>query len=119
MKTLVIEDEMIIAMDLELSIELTGNECVGIASSLDQAMNLMTDEVKIVFMDINLNSKENGIEIAEILRNNFDFYLVFVSASYNQLFSEKTKMFDNCEFIKKPFHFNSLRQVIENAKKLY
>ena len=119
MKVLIVEDEMIIAIDLESLIEQSGNDCVGVSINLVQAKKLMTNDVKIIFMDINLNGKDNGFEVAEILRKDFDFYLVFISASNNKEKVKRAESFNNCTFIKKPFTHNTIEQVIENAKTLY
>ena len=119
LKVLVVEDEIIIAIDLESHLERSGNECVGIADNLDKTTDLMTNDVKLVFMDINLNGRSNGFEVAEILRKKFNFYLVFISASNKIAMTKKIEIFNHSEFIKKPFSYKNILQAIENAKKLY
>lgn len=115
MKVLVVEDEVIIALDLISRISNYGFESVGIAGDMDEALNLMNEDVCLVFMDINLKGDVDGIQIAQKLREKFDFYLVFISASKDKKHEIEAIAFDKCEFINKPFNYERIHSVFQNA----
>ena len=118
MNALIIEDEMIIGIDLELKLNRLGVKNRGIARNLEQALTLMNPEVQLVFLDINLDGKEDGIEVAEILRRNHAFYAVFISGSMNQSTIERALSIGKSEYIKKPFNEVSIQEAILRAENL-
>ena len=119
MKALVVEDEMIIGLYLESTLRRVGIKSVGIATNFIQAKAMMTSEVKIVFLDINIKGREDGIEVATVLRKGFDFYAIFLSAHINPAIIDRVKDFSNSDFIKKPFEIETVLESIEKAKRTY
>ena len=109
---------MIIGIDLELKLNRLGVKNRGIARNLEQALTLMNPEVQLVFLDINLDGKEDGIEVAEILRRNHAFYAVFISGSMNQSTIERALSIGKSEYIKKPFNEVSIQEAILRAENL-
>ena len=79
---LVVEDEMTIAMDLEVRLQKLGYHVAGLASNLDTAINLVEkNNPDIILMDIHLSdSQENGIEIAEVIYSQYKIPIIFVTA---------------------------------------
>lgn len=80
-RVLIVEDETIIAMDLQRKIQKMGCEVVGRVSSgelaVEQAFELKPD---VVMMDINLSGKINGIDAAKFIRQQDDIPVIFLSA---------------------------------------
>ena len=66
-----------------------------------------SNRIDVLFMDIDLNTKENGIEIAKLIRkSNKSLYLIFVTAHFEYIISSfECKTFD---FIQKPFTYERL-----------
>ena len=64
------------------------------------------NEVDVLFLDIDLNSKSNGIDIAKRIRENNKFmYIIFITGHFEYIISAfECKTFD---FIQKPFSFVS------------
>lgn len=117
MNALIVEDEMIIGIDLESKLKKAGVNSIGIARNLDQANELMRPDVQLVFLDINLDGKEDGIDVAKVLRKKFQFYAVFLSASSNQQIIDKANTLGESEYIKKPFDAKIIYEAIQRAKK--
>ena len=113
---LIVEDELVIALDMKTTLEKHGHTVVGIVSTAEEAISL-ANELKpdIVLMDINLKGSKNGIEAAkEIFETNPDEKIIFVSAFENRWFSEPT-IINSTTFFKKPINFQQLLDKINNA----
>ena len=58
-RVLIIEDEVILAMDIEHTLERAGCGIAGVASTLEQSFELLaTEEVDFAVLDVNLGGKE-------------------------------------------------------------
>lgn len=70
-----------------------------------------SNRIDVLFMDIDLNTKETGIEIAKLIRkSNKSLYLIFVTAHFEYIISSfECKTFD---FIQKPFTYARLERTI-------
>ncbi len=65
---LVVEDEFLVAMDLQMMLERSGWRVVGPVASVDAALRLLDDEAPLVaLLDVNLG-KELVTPVAEALR---------------------------------------------------
>ena len=69
-KILIIEDEILLAKDIEQSLLSAGYQVVGIASNHKKAKQILSIDIPdLILCDINLRSKKTGIElITEIKR---------------------------------------------------
>jgi DNA-binding NarL/FixJ family response regulator len=80
-KILVVEDEAIVAKDLEYQLIKLGYDVVGCAVSfagaLEEAERLSPD---LVLMDIQLRNKRDGIEAARLLRQHYGLAVIFMTA---------------------------------------
>ena len=69
-KVLVVEDEALIALDLEARLERLGYHVVGTADEADEACELARRESPdLVLMDIRLRGERDGIDAATTLRS--------------------------------------------------
>lgn len=62
-KILIVEDEMLVAMELESILEDLGHEPVGIAPDLASAEKLASDPLDLALVDLNLRDGLTGPEI--------------------------------------------------------
>lgn len=87
-----------------------------IVFSTTSAQNLVTflntNDVNVLFLDIDLNSQLNGIDIAkEIRKHNKSIYIIFITGHFEYIISAfECKTFD---FIQKPFSFSKLETTIQ------
>jgi two-component system, response regulator PdtaR len=78
---LIVEDEILIALDLERVMTDLGYEICGMAASDDKARVLaMRDHPDIVLMDVCLLGGHEGIETGRWLREVCDAHVVFVTS---------------------------------------
>ena len=82
-RALIVEDEILIALDLEAEMHALGFDVCGLAPNTRQARSLaMSNEPDVVLMDVNLEGGREGIEAARWLREVCETAVVFVT-SYN------------------------------------
>jgi CheY-like chemotaxis protein len=113
-KVLIIEDEPIIAADLESLVEDLGHRVIGNATTYDEAMAMVKSEVPgLILCDIQLADGSSGIDAAnDILKDN-DVPIIFITA-----FPERLLTGDRPEptfLIPKPFQENTVKAAIGQA----
>src|SRR6476646_7677391 len=80
-RALIVEDEFLIALDLETDLCALGFNVCDLAANADKARYLaMSNQPDVVLMDVNLEGGREGIEAARWLREVCDIPVVFVTA---------------------------------------
>jgi len=80
-RALIVEDEILIAMDLETQMRKLGFDVCGVTSNAREALSLaMEDPPDLTIMDIYLNGTRDGIEVARQIRNLFATPVIFITA---------------------------------------
>ncbi len=115
MRILIVEDEIIIAEDLRLTIQNFGHEVIAIVSSGEEAVafanKLMPD---IIFMDINLDGELNGIDAAIKIRENHSIPIIFCSAYIDRVTQRETSLIKPGIFISKPVEESKIQIALNN-----
>lgn len=84
-KILIAEDDVLISEELSGILEDFGYEVVGIAEDYEAAVEIIdTKPIDIAILDINMQGREQGFEIAAYLAENFTIPYLFLS-SYSDL----------------------------------
>ena len=82
LKILIVEDEALLAMELESLVEEAGHQVVGWATSSAEARTMVeTTEADIAFVDIHLADGPTGVDIAEHIRESKRSVVVFMTAN--------------------------------------
>ena len=80
-RALIVEDEILIAFDLEATMHELGFDICGLVSTADTARSMAIDnQPDVVLMDVNLEGGCEGIEAARWLREVCEVPIVFVTA---------------------------------------
>ncbi|WP_066117376.1 response regulator [Blastomonas sp. CCH11-A4] len=113
-KVLIIEDEPIIAMDIETIVRDLGHDVTGIAATRDEAVEqARRDKPGLVLADIQLADDSSGIDaVADILRE-IDVPVIFITAFPERLLTGERP--EPAFLITKPFHRNTVRAAISQA----
>ena len=115
-RVLVVEDERLVAKDLEMQLNRIGYTVVGIApdgaTAVDLASALSPD---IVMMDIRLKGDLDGVDTAQILRDRFDIPAIYLTAFSDGPTLERAKVTRPLGYIVKPFAVNDLRVALAVA----
>lgn len=113
-KILVVEDEMIIAADISMQLEMLGYEVQGILSRGEDALQSLASTLPdMVLMDISLKGKLDGIETAQAIYDNYKIPLVFLTSNSDNATFQRAKVTKPYAFISKPFSQTELQRVIE------
>jgi PAS domain S-box-containing protein len=115
-RILIVEDELIVAKDLQKTLEAQGYEVVGKAASgpeaLEKASNLNPD---LILMDIILKGGTDGIETAREIQKLRDVPVIFLTAYGDQETLERVKAVNPFGYILKPYEERELQTAIEVA----
>src|SRR5262245_16039988 len=115
-RILVVEDEAVVALDVEDRLSRLGHTVVGTADTCATALALAADvRPDLVLMDIALRDGPDGIATAEQLRAELGVPVVFVTAFADTDTLERAKRVSPHGYIVKPFDERDLRATIEIA----
>ena len=113
---LIVEDNVIIADDLQFTIENLGHKVVGnVISYHDATIILKNSNVDLVFIDINLSSKETGIDLANLINESFHVPFIFLTSNSDSGTIELASKTKPAGYLVKPFHQDNLKAAIEIA----
>ena len=80
-RVLIVEDQYFVAVDCELQLRSVGIECVGLATTAAEALDLAEREhPDFVLMDIRLASVADGVETAIVIYERLGIRCIFASA---------------------------------------
>ena len=115
-KILIVEDEKIIALDLQRRLERFGYTVVGMASEGEAAVELARQaEPDIVLMDILLAGGMDGIEAAGIIHWQMGLPVIFLTAFADEKTLERAKEVEPYGYILKPLKERELYTTIDIA----
>ena len=115
-RILVVEDEGLIAMDIEMQLRALGYLPVGHATRGAQAIEMAgTLRPDLVLMDIQLAGEMDGITAAQAIRAQFALPVVFVTAFAAEETLTRAKLSEPYGYILKPFSEREMHTVIEMA----
>ncbi|GGL10262.1 hypothetical protein ASD89_01085 [Caulobacter sp. Root656] len=80
-RILIVEDEYLVAADLEAALEELGYSCAGIAPDLETALTLGSSKPDLALVDIHLRDGQTGPLIAERLAQEHGISVLFVTAN--------------------------------------
>jgi DNA-directed RNA polymerase specialized sigma24 family protein len=111
---LIIEDEPIIAMDLETLVESQGHRVIGVAATRTEAQELVRlNRPGLVLADIQLADGSSGLDAVNDILKSFDVPVIFVTAFPEQLLTGERP--EPAFLVTKPFRIEALKAVIGQA----
>jgi two-component system cell cycle sensor histidine kinase/response regulator CckA len=111
---LVVEDERIVAMDIQQELIQLGYDAYAVASSGEEAITRSAERCPdIVLMDIRIEGHLDGIETAAILRERFGVPVIFLTAHADKASIERAKKTEPFGYLLKPVHPVELSRVLE------
>ncbi|MBO0902694.1 response regulator [Jiella sonneratiae] len=113
---LIVEDEMLLAMDLEDVLVEAGYSVVGNAVDMHQAIAFAERHGSLIdaaIMDVNLARGTNGVETAGRLREGWNIPSLFVSGNLDEKTRARAMQWEPIGFVGKPY---SEREVLSALK---
>jgi PAS domain S-box-containing protein len=115
-RVLVVDDEIIIAREVETRLMNLGYEVVEIASSGQEAVDLAErTRPDLVLMDIVLKGDTDGIEAAAEIRKRWGIPIIYLTAYADEVTLRRAQVTEPFGYIVKPFTERELRANIEMA----
>ena len=113
---LIVEDEAIVAKDIQQSLNKLGYNVIGSVSNGVSALNFIeTENPDIILMDIMLKGEMSGIDVAEKVKKEHATPIIFLTAYADEATLLKAKITEPFGYILKPFKEIDLHTNIEMA----
>ncbi|MFC1569749.1 ATP-binding protein [bacterium] len=113
---LIVEDEKLIARDLQKLLEMLGFQVPATVSSSKEALNFIKNRTPdLILMDIKLEGPVDGIETAKQIKDRIDVPVVFLTALPDQEYINRAKEINPAGYLLKPFQERELEITIHLA----
>ena len=115
-RILIVEDESLVARDIENMVMSLGYEVCGIASTGDEAVeNAALFRPDLILMDVIIKGTLDGIAAAEKIGDAFHIPVIYVTSYADELTLRRAKTTETFGYILKPFDERELKIAIEMA----
>jgi PAS domain S-box-containing protein len=119
-KVLVVEDERIVAWDIQESLQAFGHTVIGNVAAAEEAIQLATEaHPDIVLMDIRLNDLTDGIDAARHIQTHLGIPIIYLTAHADDLTLNQAIATDPFGYLLKPFNRLELHTSIQTALRRY
>jgi signal transduction histidine kinase/CheY-like chemotaxis protein len=109
-QVLVVEDENIVAKDIELTLKSLGYSVCGIAGTGEQAIRLAREQrPELILMDVRLRGDMDGIEAAQQIRSFLDVPIVYLTAFADEATIQRARQSGPYGYVLKPFEDRELQ----------
>ena len=115
-RIIVVEDEKVVAADIESCVKGLGYEVVGAAATGTDALRLAVKTMPdLALMDIKLKGVLDGIEVAGALYDQLKIPVVYLTAHADAEILQRARQTTPAGYVIKPFDDRTLRTAIELA----
>ncbi|HAG84394.1 MAG TPA: hybrid sensor histidine kinase/response regulator [Cyanobacteria bacterium UBA12227] len=119
-KILVVEDEEIVALDIESTLKSLGYNVLDVVASAEEAIATVAKiQPDLVLMDIMLKGSMDGIQAAEKIAQHFPIPVIYLTAYADLNTLERAKLTAPFGYLLKPFEEKELQTTIEIALSRY
>ena len=115
-KLVIVEDEAILALDLERFLRGAGYDVRGVAADGESAVSLVEHEKPdLVLMDIHLQGPQDGVATAKELKERFGVPVVYLTAHGDPRTIDRARSTEPMGYLLKPFKKADLQNVVTIA----
>jgi CheY-like chemotaxis protein len=115
-KILIVEDEAIIALDIQCTLENLGYRVPAVVSSGEESIKKASEvHPDLILMDIKLSGNIDGISAAKEIYNRFGIPVVYLTAYSDEKILEEITRIMLFGYVNKPFDERILKSTIEHA----
>lgn len=113
-RILIVEDEALVATDLERKLTKYGYSIVGIACQGKEAVEMALGfRPQLILMDIQLEGTMDGIDAAEAIQNQYNVPVIYLTAYSDRATLSRAKLTGPLGYILKPFDDREILTQIE------
>ncbi len=114
-KILIVEDESIIALDLQYGLKDLGYKVIDTTDNGQDAIDMAAEHLPdVVLMDIKLKGNMSGIEASEII-SELGIAVVYLTANNDTETFNKSNIKGSYGFVSKPYDINKLDKTLKIA----
>jgi PAS domain S-box-containing protein len=115
-RILIVEDDRIVARDIQQQLSRIGHTVVGVTPRGEDALPLtLQSQPHLVLMDIRLEGKTDGIDAADQIRQRCRVPVVYLTAHADEQTLKRAGVTEPFGYLLKPFEDSQLRTTIEMA----
>lgn len=115
-RIVVVEDEAIVARDIQASLQSFGYDVPEIVNSGEEAIQAAFRlNPDLMLMDIMIKGSMDGVDAAEIIRSQFNIPIIYLTAYSDDETLRRAKLTESYGFISKPFDERELYVAVEFA----
>ncbi|MFP4384713.1 MAG: sensor histidine kinase [Spirochaetia bacterium] len=116
LKILVVEDELIVADEIQRKLKKNGYTVIDTAVSRDEAVTLaLRHKPDLVLMDIKLQGEMVGVDAAQEITDALDIPIVYLTAYSDRKTLERAKITEPYGYLLKPFSERELHVAVQIA----
>lgn len=113
-KILVVEDEALLALQVKADVGEMGHSITAIYASGEEALDgLQTSRPDLILMDIKLQGKLDGIQTANLIQNQYDIPIIYMTAHSEESTIERATMTEPYGYLLKPVNRKELQIAVE------
>lgn len=118
-KLLIVEDEILLANDIANKLSDNNYDIVGIADTVNKALELLDNkqDIAMVLIDIMLKGEFDGIELARFINDKYKIPFLFLTSHADNYIVERAKSVKPYAYLLKPFNDRQVCIAIELALK--
>lgn len=117
LKVLIVEDDHSISDSLEDILSILNHKVVGVTDNANNAIELCNKELPdLALLDIQISGDIDGIELAEMIRDQFDIPFIFISAYADNDTLLRARDKGPFGYLVKPYGLKEVNAAIEIAK---
>lgn len=115
-RVLVVEDQLLTALDIVDMVEELGGTVVGTATSAAEAVAMAEAErPDLVLMDVWLDGEVDGVEAAYSIRERLGTRVIFITGNAEPSTVERIRHFGNAPMLLKPIDIGGLRDAVRRV----
>jgi glycosyltransferase involved in cell wall biosynthesis/CheY-like chemotaxis protein len=115
-KILVVEDEIIVAMEMKHHLESMGYSVVGVAATGEEAIEVALEKnPDVILMDIMLKGNMDGVEAAKKINSNQDTHIIYTTGFSDKELLKRAKVTEPHGYILKPLNTDEVNANIQMA----
>lgn len=112
-KILVVEDEILVALDIKNSLIKFGFDVIGITVNYDETISFIQKFTPdIILMDIHLENSKDGICIVEDMQKIKNIPIIYLTAYYDEKTVNRAIQTNPISYLLKPFNREELKSTI-------
>jgi CheY-like chemotaxis protein len=115
-RVLIVEDEHLVARDLERRLRLLGYVVVAFVSTgIEALQHALKHQPDVVLMDIRLRGEMDGIEAVQSIRKRLNVRVIYLSAYSDEATLTRAQATHPDAFLDKPFNASSLQATLQRV----